>query len=172
MQTRRNPGLGPLSYSDIVARLAVQVLRRKRLSVQRVPHELERLLSVTALMTDSVIACDACGQMVYANFAAENLFGEIDLEKNSMDDCPEAFGIFDCQGLRMLDPHELPLAQAAYEGKVVRVNLLVRLDEDASSPVEATAFPVLDRKGRQVGAMMVCRCIDADARPERVTHLA
>lgn len=139
--------------------------------MQRVSRELERLLSVTALMTDSVIACDACGQMVYANFAAEKLFGEIDLEKNSMDDCPEAFGIFDCQGERMLDPHELPLAQAAYEGKVVQVNLLVRQDE-ASSPVEATAFPVLDRKGRQVGAMMVCRCLDAFARPERVTHLA
>ena len=94
--------------------------------MQRVSRELERLLTVTALMTDSVIACDACGQMVYANFAAKTLFGEIDMEKNSMDDCPEALGIFDCHGERMLDPQELPLAQAAYEGKVVRVNLLVR----------------------------------------------
>ncbi len=46
-----------------------------------------------------------------------------------MDDCPEAFGIFDCHGERMLDPQELPLAQAAYEGKVVRINLLVRQEE-------------------------------------------
>ena len=118
--------------------------------MQRVSRELEQLLTVTALMTDPVIACDACGQMVYANFAAKTLFGEIDMEKNSMDDCPEALGIFDCHGERMLDPQELPLAQAAYEGKVVRVNLLVR-QEEASSPVEATAFPVLDRHGRQVG---------------------
>lgn len=139
--------------------------------MQRVSHELERLLTVTALMTDSVIACDACGQMVYANFAAKTLFGEIDMEKNSMDDCPEAFGIFDYLGERMLDPQELPLAQAAYEGKVVRVNLLVR-QEDASSPVEATAFPVLDRKGRQVGAMMVCRSLGAFPGPERAPHLA
>jgi len=35
-------------------------------------------------MTDSVIACDACGQMVYANFAARTLFGEIDMNKNSI----------------------------------------------------------------------------------------
>ena len=144
---------------------------RERLRVQKVSRELERLFTVTALMTDSVIACDACGQMVYANFAARTLFGEIDMEKNSMDDCPEALGIFDCYGARMLEPQELPLAQAAYEGKTVRVNLLVR-QERTSSPVEATAFPVLDRKGRQIGAMMVCRCLGAFTEPERVTHLA
>ena len=143
----------------------------ERFSVQRVSRELERLFSVTALMTDSVIACDACGQMVYANFAAKTLFGEIDMEKNSMDDCPEAFGIFDSHGERMLDPQELPLAQAAYEGKIVQVNLLVR-QEEASSPVEATAFPVLDHKGRQIGAMMVCRCLGAFPEPGRVAHLA
>ncbi len=139
--------------------------------MQRVSRELEQLLTVTALMTDPVIACDACGQMVYANFAAKTLFGEIDMEKNSMDDCPEALGIFDYQGERMLDPQELPLAQAAYEGKVVRVNLLVR-QEQAASPGEATAFPVLDRTGRQIGAMMICRCLGAFPEPERVTHLA
>jgi PAS domain-containing protein len=122
-------------------------------------------------MTDSVIACDACGQMIYANFAANALFGEIDLERNSMDDCPEVFGIFDCFGERMLDPQELPLAQAAYEGKVVRINLLVRQDE-ASSPVEATAFPILDRNGKQIGAMMVCHCLDAFPSSGRVAHLA
>jgi hypothetical protein len=139
--------------------------------VQSVPRELESLLSVTALMNDSVIACDACGQMVYANFAAKTLFGEIELGKNSMDDCPEALGIYECHGERMLDPQEMPLAQAAYEGRVVRVNLLVRQDE-SSSAVEATAFPVLDRKGRQIGAMMVCRCLGAFPEPGRVTHLA
>jgi len=98
--------------------------------------------------------------MVYANFAARTLFGEIDMDKNSMDDCPEAMGIFDSQGERMLEPQELPLTQAAYEGKVVQVNLMVR-QEQASSPVEATAFPVLDQKGRQVGAMMICRSLGA-----------
>ena len=128
--------------------------------MQTVSRELERLLTVTALMTEPVIACDGCGQMVYANFAARTLFGEIDLDKNSMDDCPEALGIFDSQGERMLEPQELPLTQAAYEGKVVQVNLMVR-QEQASSPVEATAFPVLDQKGRQVGAMMICRSLGA-----------
>ncbi len=143
--------------------------------MQSVSHEFEQLLTATALITDPVIACDACGQMVYANFAANTLFGEIDMEKNSMDDCPEALGIFDCNGERLLDPQELPLAQAAYEGKVVRVNLLVR-QEQAISPVEATAFPVLDRTGRQIGAMMICRSLGgvpgAFLEPGRVTHLA
>ncbi len=122
-------------------------------------------------MAEPVIACDACGQMVYANLAARTLFGEIDMEKNSMDDCPEAMGIFDCEGERMLDPQELPLAQAAYEGKVVRVNLLVR-QERTASPVEATAFPVLDRKGRQVGSVMVCRCLHSYPGTEPATHVA
>jgi len=71
----------------------------------------------------------------------------------------------------MLNPEELPLAQAAYEGKVVRVNLLVRQDE-AASPVEATAFPVLDCTGKQIGAMMVCRPLSAFPESERVAHLA
>jgi PAS domain-containing protein len=143
----------------------------ERSSVQKDSRELEELLAVTALMTDPVIACDECGQMVYANLAAMSLFGEIDMERNSMDDCPEALGIFDCQGERMLEPQELPLAQAAYEGKVVRVNLLVRQDE-AASPVEATAFPVLGREGRQIGAMMVCRWLGAIPELGRTAHLA
>ncbi len=137
----------------------------------RVSRELERLFTVTALMTEPVIACDGCGQMVYANFAAKTLFGEIDMDKNSMDDCPEALGIFDSHGERMLEPEEMPLTQAAYEGKVVRVNLLVR-QEEASSPVEATAFPVLDHRGRQVGAMMVCRSLGPFPEPGRAIPLA
>jgi PAS domain-containing protein len=139
--------------------------------MQTVSCELEQLLTVTALMTEPVIACDACGQMVYANFAARTLFGEIDMNKNSMDDCPETLGLFDLHGERMLEPQEMPLTQAAYEGKVVRVNLLVR-QEQASSPVEATAFPVLDRKGRQVGAMMVCRSLGVFPELKCTTPLA
>ena len=143
--------------------------------MQSVSHEFEQLLTVTALITDPVIACDACGQMVYANFAANTLFGEIDMEKNSMDDCPEALGIFDYHGERMLDPQELPLAQAAYEGKVVRVNLLVR-QEQAISPVEATAFPVLDRNGTadwgDDDLPQPWRSPDAFFDDGRVTHLA
>jgi PAS domain-containing protein len=146
-------------------------LKMETFRVRTVPRELERLLTFTALMTDSVIACDACGQMVYANFAAHTLFGEIDMEKNSMDDCPEAFGIFDSHGQRMLDPQEMPLAQAAYEGRIVQVNLLVR-QQEAASPVEATAFPVLDSTGRQIGAMMVCRCISAFPADGRSAHPA
>lgn len=122
-------------------------------------------------MSDSVIACDACGQVVYANFAAKTLFGEIDLDRNSMDDCPETLGLFDYHGERMLEPREMPLAQAAYEGKVVRMNLLVRQDR-AASPIEATAFPVLDGKGRQIGAMMVCRCLGMFPDPGRIGHMA
>lgn len=143
----------------------------ERLRVQKNSRELEKLLTVTALMTDPVIACDECGQMVYANLAAFTLFGEIDMERNTMDDCPETLGLFDCQGERMLEPQELPLAQAAYEGKVVQVNLLVRQDE-AASPVEATAFPVLDRMGRQIGAMMVCRCLGTFSAGARTAYLA
>lgn len=139
--------------------------------MQSFSHELEQLMTATALITDPVIACDGCGQMVFANFAAKTLFGEIDMETNTMDDCPEALGLFDCHGDRMLDPQELPLAQAAYEGKTVRVNLLVR-QQQTISPVEATAFPVRDRDGRQIGAMIICRSLNAFFEPGRVTHLA
>lgn len=139
--------------------------------MQKVSRELEHLLSVTALMTDSVIACDACGEMVYANFAAKTLFGDIDFDRNSIDDCPEALGIFDFYDQRMLNPQELPLAQAVYEGKVVQVNLMVR-QEDDPAPIEATAFPVLDGKGRQIGAMMICRRLGSFPSSGHATCLA
>ena len=127
----------------------------KKSTVNKASRELQELMTVTALMTEPVIACDQSGQMVFANFAAKTLFGEIE---TSMDDCPETLGIFDSQGERMLEPQEVPLAQAAYEGKVVQANLIVR-QERAAAPVQATAFPVLDREGRQIGAMMVCRSL-------------
>ena len=70
----------------------------------------------------------------------------------------------------MLDP-QVPLAQAAYKGKVVRVDLLVR-QEEASLPVEATTFPVLDQQGRQVGAVMVCRGLGSFPEPRTRSLLA
>lgn len=139
--------------------------------MQNDSRELQELLSVTALMTESVIACDGCGQLVYANLAARTLFGEINMDQNSMDDCPEMLGIFDDQGERLLEPQEVPLAQAAYEGKVLQVNLMVR-QERAASAVQATAFPVLDREGRQIGAMMVCRSLGNIQELARPSHLA
>jgi PAS domain-containing protein len=141
------------------------------MSAQKSCRELEDLLTVTAMMTDPVIACNECGDMVFANLAATQLFGEIDLEHSSLNHCPGELGIFDGMGLRMLEPLELPLAQAVYEGRVVRVNLLVRQDEEAA-PVEATAFPVRDRLGRQVGAMMVCRCLGRFPQGAPAQHLA
>src|SRR6266480_4008886 len=98
---------------------------RERLTVQKSSRELEELMTVTALMAEPVIAYDACGQMVFANLAAKTLFGEFEMQ-NSMDDCPETLGIFDGEGERLLQPEEVPLAQAVYQGKVVQVNLIVR----------------------------------------------
>ena len=126
-------------------------------------------MTVTALMTEPVIACDECGQMVFANLAAKTLFGEID--KNGMDDCPETLGIFDSEGERLLEPQEVPLAQAVYEGKVVQAKLIVR-QERAAAQVQATAFPVLDREGRQIGAMMVCRSLGSFQELARRAHVA
>jgi PAS domain-containing protein len=121
---------------------------------------MEHLLTVTARMADSVIACDNRGQMLYANPAARSLFGKLDFECGNMDECSDALSLFDCHGERPLDPEELPLAQAAYEGRVVRAHLTMR-QEESSAPIEATAFPVHDQSGRQVGAMMVCRNINS-----------
>jgi PAS domain-containing protein len=124
--------------------------------MQKASRELEELVNVTALMTEPVIACDECGQMVYANFAAMTLFGEIGGQPQSVNVGPESLGIFDGQGERMLEPQEIPLAQAAYEGRVVQTNLIVR-QENTAATVQATAFPVLDHEGRLIGAMMICR---------------
>ena len=136
--------------------------------MNKASRELEELLTVTALMTEPVIACDECGQMVFANLAAKTLFGEINY---GVDDCPESLGIFDIQGERLLEPQEVPLAQAAYEGRVVQANLIVRQERSAAS-VQATAFPVLDREGRQIGAMMVCRSLGSFQELARRAHVA
>jgi len=139
--------------------------------MQKDSCELQELLNVTALMAEPVIACDDCGQMVFANLAARSLFGPFDKDGNGMDDCPEALGIFDGRGERLLEPDEIPLAQAAYEGRVVQANLIVR-QERSAAPFEATAFPVMDRNGRQIGAMMVCRCLGSVQELPRACHLA
>jgi transcriptional regulator of aromatic amino acid metabolism len=76
--------------------------------VNKASREFQELMTVTALMTEPVIACDECGQMVFANLAAKTLFGEI---QPSMDDCPETLGIFDSQGERMLEI-ETPMLKA------------------------------------------------------------
>jgi PAS domain-containing protein len=124
--------------------------------------ELQHLVTVTALMMDPVLACDERGKMVFANLAALQLFGEIDTEHDCVDDCPGVLGIVDLKGERPLQPLELPLAQAAYQGRTAQATLLV-LQDGGAAAVEATAFPVLDPSGQQVGAMMVCHSLEASS---------
>jgi len=122
--------------------------------------ELRHLATVTALMMDPVLACDESGKMVFANLAALQLFGEIDTERDCVDNCSSELHIYNIQGEPLLHPMELPLARAAYEGRPAQAILLV-LQDGTISAVEATAFPVLDTSGRQMGAMMVCHSLEA-----------
>lgn len=113
-----------------------------------------------------VVWVDAVGNVVFINEHAEQLFGRVKVGGH-ISECATAYEILDAKGYAM-PPLEIPLARASLRGEhVVDEPCKIRRPDGRVVDVLATATPMRDDSGAQVGAMLLMRDVTSEQLYER-----
>lgn len=105
-----------------------------------------------------VIFADAAGAIVYVNDRAAELHGWVRLAV-SPHDYSRMYGLFTEEG-RPYPSEDLPLARSARHGETIRhARWVVRRPDGSRQTLQGTSYPVCDREGDQVGAVLVHEAI-------------
>jgi PAS domain S-box-containing protein len=148
--------------------VALQNAQAIMLAHQRAERELaaeqERLRITLASIGDAVISADAEGRVTYLNAVAETLTGwtQADAAGRDLSD------VFQIVNERTRQPVENPALRALREGMVVGLaNHTVLVARDGSErPIDDSAAPMRDKRGRLVGAVLVFRDVTERRRTE------
>lgn len=139
---------------DGLRRLAKRVvesleLRRNQVITQSREAAITELLEV---LPDAVVTCDASGNLKEFNAAARDWHG-VDPRACKEDEWAKHFGLYDAGGAALLRPDQIPLAKA-WRGERVRGQMIViRTRGKDSRTVSCNANPLLDAKGKILGAV-------------------
>jgi PAS domain S-box-containing protein len=137
--------LGAIAASRIESRLGESITRQVR-----------RTEAMIAGMSDGVLLVDDQGRTVFINPAGQRLLGKSDV-KVPITQHAEVYRLRDEHG-RMLDPQELPAAQALSTGRAVQdVTILISRDGDTVA-VSMSATP-LHEDGETSGVVVTFRDI-------------
>ncbi len=125
----------------IIVVAAIAVTRIEEQLVKSLSRQVRRTEAVIAGMSDGVLLVDGEGRTVFINPAGQRLLGKSDvgvpITKHA-----EVYRLRDEHG-RMLDPQELPAAQALSTGRAVQdVTILIEREETVAVSVSAT--PLLE----------------------------
>jgi PAS domain S-box-containing protein len=133
------------------------------------PVEPRMTASLLEQLADGVIACDADGSTLTFNRRAREIFGS-PAGHVAGEDCPAYFGVHPPGEQRLMPVEDMPLARAL-RGEAVRdVIVEVRPRHGGRRIVSVSGERVTDRRGRLLGAMVVCR--DVTASPETALRVA
>ena len=149
-------------------RSAVELALYKHEAERRL-RERERWLSTTLRsIGDAVISTDAEGQITYMNPVAESLTG-VRFETAVGRPCREVVRLFDEQSRRQV---ENPLERALCLANTIKVAGFLANPDDGNRFVTDSAAPIVDDRGRVLGAVMVFRDISEKKRAERRLDIA
>jgi PAS domain S-box-containing protein len=106
-----------------------------------------------------VIVADATGAIVHVNERAAELHGWVRLAVGP-DDYSRMYSLFTEEG-RPYPSDDLPLTRAVLHGETTRhARWVVRRPDGSRQTMQGSAYPVCDREGDQVGAVLVHDAID------------
>jgi PAS domain S-box-containing protein len=121
----------------IIVAAAIAATRIEEQLVKSLNRQVRRTEAMIAGMSDGVLLVDGEGQTVFINPAGQRLLGTSDVGV-PITRHAEAYRLRDQHG-RMLDPQELPAAQALSTGRVVHdVTILIERDEIVAVSMSAT----------------------------------
>ena len=113
-----------------------------------------------------VVVADAAGDIVYMNERAIELHGVVRLAVGP-DDYSQMYSLFTEEG-RPYPSADLPLARAARHGETSRhARWVVRRPDGSRQTMQGSAYPVCDREGDQVGAVLVHDAIEGHRDADR-----
>lgn len=105
-----------------------------------------------------VVVANAAGDIVHMNQRAIELHGLVRLDVGP-DDYSQMYSIFTEEN-RPYPSADLPLARAVRQGETVRhARWVVRRPDGSRQTMQGSSYPVCDREGEQVGAVLVHEAI-------------
>lgn len=132
----------------------------------------EFLKAVLHNITDAVVACDADGQLVFSNPAANELLPGVPVESLAPAAWTEQTALLLPDSMRSLMRDELPLQRALGGEEVRDVELIVRADGECRVLLN-NGQAIVDTRGNRFGAVVVMRDATVSKRAEAaLTHQA
>jgi two-component sensor histidine kinase len=120
----------------------------------RLQEEFSRILLES--VGDGIIACDANMNLVLCNQTAREWFGD-NSEKLPIEKWSEYFRLFEADGIKPLDGHQIPLTRAFNGEQINQVSLTIKAEGRKPRNVLATGTAFHDEDGSQLGAVVILR---------------
>jgi PAS domain S-box-containing protein len=147
----------------IIGLAAFGVWRIEQAVRASIAKEVRRTETMIAGMPDGVMLLDGEGRTVFINPAGQKLLGRFELDV-PITRQPEVYGMYSLSR-RMLDPKEVPAAQALATGRPVHDATMLLMHDDKEVAVSVNATPLLE-DGKVAGAIVTFRDVTERRRLE------
>jgi PAS domain S-box-containing protein len=128
-----------------------------------IPGRQQSTQFLEALLTnasDGIVACDADGQLVLFNLAAQAFHG-LPPEPIAPADWAEYYDLYDRDGLRNLTKSEVPLFRALQGEAVVSQEMMIRSKQGGDRSILANSTAIYSPTGDKLGAVVLMKDITA-----------
>ncbi len=134
----------------------------KRLGGEAVfPNQSQSTQFLEALLdyaSDGIVACDASGQLVLFNRAAQSFHG-LPPEPINPEEWANYYDLYDSDGLNILAKSEIPLFQALEEKIVISQEMMIRSKQGKDRSLLASGAAIYSTTGEKLGAVVLMRDI-------------
>jgi PAS domain S-box-containing protein len=121
--------------------------------------------ALLANASDGIVACDADGQLVLFNLAAQTFHG-MPPESIDPEDWAEFYDLYDRDGIDKLTKSEVPLFRAFQGAAVVSQEMMIKSQRGGNRSILTNATAIYSPTGAKLGAVAVMRDITAYKRAE------
>jgi PAS domain S-box-containing protein len=133
-----------------------------RLGSQAVfPNQYQSTQFLEALLdyaSDGIVACDASGQLVLFNRAAQSFHG-LPPEPIDPEEWADYYDLYDSDGLNILTKSEIPLFQALEEKIVISQEMMIKSKQGKDRSLLASGAAIYSTTGEKLGAVVLMRDI-------------
>jgi PAS domain S-box-containing protein len=133
-----------------------------RLGSQAVfPNQYQSTQFLEALLdyaSDGIVACDANGQLVLFNRAAQSFHG-LPPEPIGPEEWANYYDLYDGDGINILAKSEIPLFQALAEKTVISQEMMIKAKQGGNRSLLASGAAIYSTTGEKLGAVVLMRDI-------------
>lgn len=126
--------------------------------LKRANNELIKQAEFINTMTENqpsgVVACDANGELVLFNKAAKEWHG-IDVIKNSQQEWAKHYGLYNADGISILETDQIPLIKAYNGEKVENYEIIIKATGQKPRLVSCNGASFFNQEGIRIGAVIV-----------------
>lgn len=107
---------------------------------------------------DGIVACDEHGRLKLFNEIARKWHNN-DPDNSESPDWSTTYGLYDADGNRKLQPHEIPLQRAFRGERFANAGIAIKTKGMPVRYISASGGPFTDKDGRKLGAVVIMRDI-------------